>query len=162
MSSKAVMMGAIVFFALFIGLGFLLAGTEPVPPPDMQSDAPPEFVQEVTLAEGEVEAPTRKYIARETVEGLYYGISYEYAEETFGFPSDEDDSEYDPGVDGYTSPFVIHWHVWKNEDGTKARLGFINNKMDRKQFIEADGTDALPESPHVDVDNYGRYLGIGE
>ena len=161
MSSQQILIIVVVLALIALGFGYILGAARTANAPTQQTTeipkpaAPPE----VTLSEGEV-APERSYISRETVEGLYYGLTYEAAEEKFGFPSDETESEYDRGVAGYTSPFVIYWHVWNNEDGSKARLGFVDKKMDRKQFIAADGTSEIPLPPHLDVDNYGKILGM--
>lgn len=96
------------------------------------------------------ETPAEKpYIEREQVEGLYYGLQYADVEALFGAEADAVDTEYDPGVNGYTAPFIITWYVWNNEDGSQARLGFVKDKLYRKQFITKQGTPALPEP--VDV-----------
>ena len=163
MSPKIALVGGLAVLIAVLGLGFILGTTqtEPTPPaepPSQQMNGEPEPLPELP----EEKPEERPHIARDTVENLYYGLSYEQAEELFGFASDYSESEYDPGVEGYTSPFVILWHEWENEDGSKARLGFVNNRMERKQFIEPDGTAALPDAPHLDVDSYGDILGIEE
>lgn len=163
MSSQQVIIIAVVLVLVALGFGYILGAsrTENATPTTKEttqtSDLP--LPPEPTLIEEET-PPERLYISRETIEGLYYGLTYEAAEEKFGFPSDETESEYDPGVEGYTSPFVIYWHVWKNKDGSKARLGFVDNKLDRKQFIGKSGDSEIPLPPHLDVDNYGKILGM--
>ncbi len=164
MSPKAALIVGAAVLAVVLGLGYVLSVTQPVRAP-VSETAPLEktTAPDITLTPYEDETPTeRPFITQETVENLYYGLSYEQAEEKFGFPSDEHTTEHDPGVEGYTPPFLIHWHVWENEDGSKARLGFVNNRLDRKHYIEPDGSDALPVAPHLDVDRYGDILGIEE
>lgn len=160
MSTNNVLIIIAVVVAVALGLGYILGASRQAQTPVAEPVAVPGAVLLATTEGEEEQPPPRSFISRETVEGLYFGLTYEAAEELFGFPSDETESEYDRGVEGYTSPFVIYWHVWGNEDGSRARLGFINNKMDRKQFIAADGVSEIPESPHVDVENYGKILGM--
>jgi len=161
MSSQQVILIAVVLVVIALSLGYVMGASRNAKSPVSESAAAPVLLPPpvVVLPEGEP-APKRIPINRETVEGLYYGLTYEAVEEKFGFPSDETESEYDHGVEGYTSPFVIYWHVWNNEDGSKARLGFVDNKLDRKQFIAADGSSEIPLPPNLDVKNYGKILGM--
>jgi len=160
MSSQQVILIALVLVVVALSLGYVMGASRNavVPAPEPAASSVP--AQPVVVQMEEEPAPKRIPISRETVEGLFYGLTYEAAEEKFGFPSDETESEYDHGVEGYTSPFVIYWHVWNNEDGSKARLGFVDNKLDRKQFIAADGSSEIPLPPNLDVKNYGKILGM--
>ncbi|MCK5861680.1 MAG: hypothetical protein KAH38_04295 [Candidatus Hydrogenedentes bacterium] len=162
MSSQNVMVIVLVLVGAALGAGYIIgiSRSDPISVPEGGdiSESSTEVLEE---EKGEEELlPARPFISRETVEGLYYGLSYEAAAEKFGFSSDESETEYEQGVQGYTSPYVIHWHVWNNEEGSRVRLGFIDNKMDRKQFIASDGISEIPESPHTDVKNYGKILGM--
>ena len=161
MSSQQILIIVVVLALITLGFGYILGASRTANAPTQQTTEIPKPIvpPEATVIEEEV-TQERPHISRETVEGLYYGLTYVAAEEKFGFPSDETESEYDRGVEGYTSPFVIYWHVWNNEDGSKVRLGFINKKMERKQFIAADGISEIPESPLADVKNYGKILGM--
>ncbi len=161
MSSQQVILIVLVLVVVALSLGYVMGVSRTTEVPASEFDAASVTVPPPVLVQPEEEpAPKRIPISRETVEGLYYGLTYEAAEEKFGFPSDETESEYDHGVEGYTSPFVIYWHIWKNEDGSKARLGFVDNKLDRKQFIAADGSSEIPLPPNLDVKNYGKILGM--
>ena len=158
MSSQQVIIIAVVLVLIALSFGYVIGASRSVDTPIASPEPKPE--PEPITTEEEEPVPERPYISRETVEGLYYGLTYEAAEKKFGFPSDETESEYDRGVEGYTSPFVIYWHVWNNEDGSRARLGFVENKLERKQFIAADGNSEIPLPPHLDVKNYDKILGI--
>jgi len=95
----------------------------------------------VRLPEGEIPEPVpeRESISEETIEKLYLGYTYEELEDRFGVPADERKSEYHRDATGYTAPHTIVWYTWANPDSTVVRLGFINNKLERKQFIRKDG-----------------------
>lgn len=132
----------IAFVVLCVFLAFALLRSQPVVTPSGQEipapPAPP--VTAVTpIPEGEPETPPRQSIAEESVDKLYLGLSYEQVEELFGVPSDDQESEYDRGIDGYTSPHTIVWHTWANPNNTRVRLGFINGKLEKKQFYRRDG-----------------------
>ncbi|HDP36130.1 MAG TPA: hypothetical protein ENN29_13610 [Candidatus Hydrogenedentes bacterium] len=164
MSLRNSILTALIVAGLVLGAGYILGLARTEPAPDAEETETPPPVAAVNpdpspAGEPEEEAP-KIHITREMVEKMYYGLSYEDAAQLFGATSDEWDTEYNQGVEGYTSPFIIHWHVWKNEDGSKARLGFVNKKLERKQYIAADGDNLLPEAPHTDVENYGHILGI--
>lgn len=114
------------------------------PLPEIQSGSLPTLPEGEFVKEGEA-IQERAVITREMVDALYLGVSVEEVETRWGMMSDEMESEYDPGIQGYTAPFSIVWHTWNNPDGTKVRLGFIGKKLDRKQFHEKDGTFTTSE-----------------
>ena len=135
--------GALVVLAAVLLGAAALTWLQPMRMPD-ETPAPVEDAQPAPPDEKE-EQKSITAITREQVEGLYYGLPYAEAEQLFGGEADAVETEYDRGVEGYTSPFVITWYVWKNEDGSKARLGFVKDKLYRKQFIASDGRSTLPE-----------------
>ncbi|MGI6137673.1 MAG: hypothetical protein ACOYI9_01435 [Candidatus Hydrogenedentales bacterium] len=104
------------------------ATTELVPPDPTPLDITPES-----------EELPRITITEAMVDKLYLGHSYEDIEALWGAGSDESESEYRRPSDGYTSPFTIVWHIWNNPNRTRVRLGFVNNKLERKEFYRLDG-----------------------
>ncbi|HOD94948.1 MAG TPA: hypothetical protein PLQ42_09985 [Candidatus Hydrogenedentes bacterium] len=84
-------------------------------------------------------------ISKDMVDALLLGMTVEEVEALWGRISDEMESEYDPGIKGYTSPYAILWHTWNNPDGTRVKLGFINRKLDRKHFYYRDGNFTTSE-----------------
>ena len=143
MSSQGLMItGALAVLAAVLLGAVALTWLQPVRMPE----DPPTLVEDTPLTTEEEEEQGRtSAIKREQVEGLYYGLQYAEAAQLFGGEADVIETEYDRGVEGYTSPFVITWYIWKNENGSKARLGFVKDKLYRKQFIAADGRSTLPE-----------------
>lgn len=132
----------IVLVILCALLTFALLRSQPVAPPRAQqpqaSPTPPAPAQPPTT-EGEPELAPREPITEESVDKLYLGLTYDRVVDVFGVPSDEQESEYDRGIDGYTSPHTIVWHTWTNPNNTHVRLGFINGKLEKKQFHRRDG-----------------------
>ena len=132
----------IVLVVLCVFLAFTLLRSRPVDMPPGQELPPPPVPPEAAaelLPEGEPEVSPRQPITEESLEKLYLGLSYEQVEGLFGVPSDDQESEYDRGIDGYTSPHTIVWHTWNNPNDTRVRLGFINGKLEKKQFYRRDG-----------------------
>lgn len=152
MNSRGLLLfGAVAVLFAVTTLAIWLSRPQPVEPPAIAHEDAPDDTTATSTAptEGELFSP----ITRETVEGLYYGLALTDIEEMFGRVSDFMETEYEPGVSGYTSPFVIIWHHWNNEDGSKAKLGFVDNKLYRKQFLDAGNTALLPEpEPFYDPD----------
>ena len=132
----------IVLVIICVLLMFALLRSEPVTapqaPPSQVSTPPPTPVAP-PAPEGEPEVTPRQPISEADVDKLYLGVTYEQVEELFGLPSDEQESEYDRGIDGYTSPHTIVWHTWVNPNNTRVRLGFINGKLEKKLFHRRDG-----------------------
>ncbi len=123
MSSQGLMItGALAVLAAVLLGAVALTWLQPVRMPE----DPPTLVEDTPLTTEEEEEQGRtSAITREQVEGLYYGLQYAEAAQLFGGEADVIETEYDRGVEGYTSPFVITWYIWKNENGSKARLGFV-------------------------------------
>ncbi len=142
---------------LWVAAGFLLAAVlglplvisltkEPEPAP---APAPIAVSVPVPAVPPVVEPPPRPVVTQEMVEKLLYGMTYEQVAEKFGGESDDMGSEYDRGTAGYTSPTVTVFHVWKNPDGSRARVGFVNGKLESKTYLGrgSDPEDAGGDSP---------------
>ncbi len=142
-SQRVIITGAVTVLVVVLLGAATLTWLQPVHMPEETTGFVEETLPETT---DKKEEPDRiSAITQEQVEGLYYGLKYVEAEQLFGSAADAIETEYDRGVEGYTSPFVITWYVWNNQDGSKARLGFVKDKLYRKQFLAADGHATLPE-----------------
>ena len=116
----------------------------PQPPAAPEAAAPP--APEAAKPPG---PPAPAPISREMVEKLLYGMTYENVMERFGRESDETETEYDSGTPGYTSPTVTVWHRWDNPDGSVARVGLVNHKLERKVFVDAGGAPSGGAEPEL-------------
>lgn len=125
----------IVICALLL---FALFSSKPVIEPAVQQNAQPPVVVP-PAPEGEPPVPPRQPITEEAVNKLYLGLAYEEVEALVGIGSDERESEYQRGIDGYTSPHTVVWHTWLNPDDTRVRLGFVDGKLEKKEFYRRDG-----------------------
>lgn len=120
-------------------VALLNKGSDTKPPAESLPASPVTTVTASPLPEGEPIEETREPIREEMVDTLYLGQSYENVEALWGVSSDKQESEYQRGIEGYTSPHSIVWHTWNNPDDTRVRLGFINGKLERKEFYRLDG-----------------------
>ena len=118
--------------------------TAPPPPAAPEATAPP-----ATEAPAPPEPPAPSPVTGEMVEKLLYGMTYENVMERFGRESDETETEYEQGTPGYTSPSVTVWHRWDNPDGSAARVGFVNQKLERKVFVDAGGAPSGGTEPEL-------------
>lgn len=136
MPLNKILITALVVFC--VALLITLAGKKTLTGPAREMEAVPI---PIPLPEGEIPQPVpeRESISETAIEKLYLGYSYEEIEDLFGIPADERESEYRRDATGYTAPHTIVWYTWENPDSTLVRLGFINNKLERKQFIRKDG-----------------------
>jgi hypothetical protein len=139
----------IIIAVLAAGLAALAAlrGTQSAPEPETPP-APPAVAPAPEAAEPP-EPPAPAPISREMVDKLLYGMTYENVMERFGRESDETETEYDSGTPGYTSPSVTVWHRWDNPDGSAARVGFVNKKLERKVFVDAGGAPSGGTEPEL-------------
>ena len=94
------------------------ASSAPASTPETQSP-PPRQVTEIT---------------RTQFDALLYGMTYEQVLEILGRAEDDAYTVYDRGLEGYTSPTLTVWMIWKNADGSRLKLGFISNKLSDKIF----------------------------
>lgn len=72
-------------------------------------------------------------VSLEIYDSLRYGITYPEAVELIGGLETESYTEYDGGVDGFTSPTVTVWYKWVNPDRSSMSLGFISKKLAEKK-----------------------------
>ncbi len=79
-------------------------------------------------------------ITLEEFENLRTGMTYNQILDIVGDLETETRQIYDEGVAGYTSPSLTVWYVWKNPDGSWARVALISDKLRRK---EQEGLEAL-------------------
>lgn len=108
-------------------------------------DSPSETVVPLAPYTAHVEEKELPRITKAMVDALLLGVTIEEVEDQWERISDDMESEHHPGLQGYTSPYVVLWHSWNNSDGTRVKLGFINKKLDRKQFYYRDGNFSTSE-----------------
>lgn len=139
----------IIIAVLAAGLAAVIAlrGTQSAPEPETPP-APAAAAPAPESAEPP-EPPAPAPISREMVDKLLYGMTYENVMERFGRESDETETEYDQGTPGYTSPSVTVWHRWDNPDGSAARVGLVNHKLERKVFVDAGGAPSGGTEPEL-------------
>lgn len=139
MFSKNTLIVILVLICVLLGLALLTKGTN-TPPPATEPMPPAAPSPPLTLdPEGEAVVPVRQSISAEMVEKLYLGQTYEAVETLWGISADDHESEYERGIEGYTSPHTTVWYTWDNPDKTRVRLGFIDGKLERKEFHRFDG-----------------------
>ncbi|NLV42809.1 MAG: hypothetical protein GXY15_16480 [Candidatus Hydrogenedentes bacterium] len=138
----------IIAAVLAAGLAALIAlrgvPSAPAPPAAPEAAAPP-----APEAPEPPEPPAPAPVTGEMVDKLLYGMTYENVMERFGRESDETETEYEQGTPGYTSPSVTVWHRWDNPDGSAARVGFVNQKLERKVFVDAAGGTSGGTEPEL-------------
>ena len=139
----------IIAAVLAAGLAAFIAlrGAPTAPPPPAPPAAPEATAPPATEAPAPPEPPAP--VTGEMVEKLLYGMTYENVMERFGRESDETETEYDQGTPGYTSPSVTVWHRGDNPDGSAARVGFVNQKLERKVFVDAGGAPSGGTEPEL-------------
>lgn len=134
-SNRVLIVVSVVLFLVLL-LSFVAHKATTRPARDVEVAPLPILVPEGKLLEP---VPERKSITEDEIEKLYLGYTYEELEDLFGIAADERESEYRRDATGYTAPHTIVWYTWQNPDNTIIRLGFINNRLERKQFIRKDG-----------------------
>jgi len=139
MSTNHIILAVLALMCVLLIIGLAGNSRSTVSETETESLNPVETTTAILTPEGEYTEPVREPISETTIEELYLGYTYEQIEEMFGYPADERESEYCRDKEGYTAPFTIVWYTWENPDNTKIRLGFINNKLERKHFIRRDG-----------------------
>ena len=125
---------------LFIGVAVLVAAVllvpllrprhaPPTPPP------PPAAAPPAPIAPPSAPAPPAKPVLDAAVlEKLMYGMTYEQVVEVVGAEADESESQFERDKTGYTAPILTVWKTWTNPDGSKLRVGFVESKLEQKQF----------------------------
>ncbi len=109
------------------------AEPSPVPAPSPVPVAAPEPLPSPATAA--VEAPPAKLVLDAAILGkLLYGMSYEQVVAVVGAEADETETQYDRDKTGYTGPMLTIWKTWINPDGSKLRVGFVESKLEQKQF----------------------------
>ena len=127
----------------------VLRGAPTAPPPPAPPAAPEAAAPPAPEAPEPPEPPAPAPVTGEMVDKLLYGMTYENVMERFGRESDETETEYEQGTPGYTSPSVTVWHRWDNPDGSAARVGFVNQKLERKVFVDAAGGTSGGTEPEL-------------
>ena len=80
------------------------------------------------------EPPPKPVIDAAILDKLLYGMTYEQVVAVVGVEADETESQYERDKTGYTGPTLTVWKTWVNPDGSKLRAGFVESKLEQKQF----------------------------
>ena len=81
------------------------------------------------------EAPPAKPVVDAAVlDKLLYGMTYDQVVALVGTEADDSESQYERDKTGYTGPMLTVWKTWVNPDGSKLRVGFVESKLEQKQF----------------------------
>ena len=104
----------------------------PQAPAAVPTPAPPP-------APAPAEAPPAKPVVDAAVLGkLLYGMTYEQVVAVLGREADDTETQYERDKTGYTGPTLTVWKTWMNPDGSKLRVGFVESKLEQKQFKRKD------------------------
>jgi len=102
-----------------------LGGCEKAPPPP---PPPPE-----------PEVPPRPVYTQAQFDQLLYDMSPAQARDILGSEPTDQESSYSKGDSQFVQPSLTTWYIWKNEDGSYIKLGFVEKKL-----IEME-SDGLPQ-----------------
>jgi len=80
------------------------------------------------------EPPAKPLIGAAVLDKLLYGMTYEQVVELVGADADDSESQFERDKTGYTGPTLTVWKTWVNPDGSKLRVGFVESKLEQKQF----------------------------
>ena len=108
--------GAIVGLAILTGCVESPTPEEPTPLIIVDEDAP----------------PPRTVITQAQFDKILYDTNFGDVVEFLGMDPSRQESTYDEGVEGYTSPSLISWYIWDNPDGSFIKLGFTGKRLTDK------------------------------
>lgn len=80
------------------------------------------------------EPPAKPVIDAAILDKLLYGMTYQQVVAVVGADADETESQYERDKTGYAGPTLTIWKTWMNPDGSKLRVGFVESKLEQKQF----------------------------
>ena len=145
--------------SLFIGVAVLVAAVLLVPmmlsklnqalaPPVLT--APPPTTASAPVPPPEPPPPAKPVLDAAVLEKLLYGMTYDQVVAIVGAEADETESQFERDKTGFTGPTLTVWKTWVNPDGSKLRVGFVESKLEQKQFKrkgpggESDGEKEKP------------------
>ncbi len=78
--------------------------------------------------------PAKPVIGAAILEKLLYGMTYDQVVVVVGTEADDSESQFERDKTGYAGPTLTVWKTWVNPDGSKLRVGFVESKLEQKQF----------------------------
>jgi hypothetical protein len=78
--------------------------------------------------------PSKPVVDASILDKLLYGMTCEQVAAVVGGEADETETQYEKDKTGYTGPTLTVWKTWVNPDGSKLRVGFVESKLEQKQF----------------------------
>ena len=135
MENKSIIAGVVVLLLAVLLVPMTLSrlnrtpsttSTAPVPAPAPAATAP--------VALPSQEPPAKPVLDAAMLDKLLYGMTYDQVVAVLGGEADESESQYERDKTGYTGPTLTVWKTWVNPDGSKLRVGFVESKLEQKQF----------------------------
>lgn len=80
------------------------------------------------------ESPAKPVVDAAILDKLLNGMTYDQVVAVVGGDADDTESQYERDKTGYVGPTLTVWKTWMNPDGSKLRVGFVENKLEQKQF----------------------------
>ncbi len=145
--------------SLFIGVAVLVAAVLLVPmmlskrhlaPEPAGVTAPAPAVIPAPVAPQDPPPPAKPVLDAAVLEKFLYGMTYDQVVAIVGTEADETESQFERDKTGFTGPTLTVWKTWVNPDGSKLRVGFVESKLEQKQFKrkgpggESDGEKEKP------------------
>ena len=130
LENKTLFIGVAVLVAAVLLVPMLRPRQTPPPPPPSPAAAPPAPI----ATPAEPAPPAKAPLDAAILEKLMYGMTYEQVVEVVGTEADESESQFERDKTGYTAPILTVWKTWMNPDGSKLRVGFVEGKLEQKQF----------------------------
>jgi len=125
---------------LFIGVAVLAVAVVAVPMFLSKRNPPVATVPvsapapAVVLPPPPPEPPPKPVIGAAVLEKLLYGMTYDQVVAVVGTDADDSESQFERDKTGYAGPTLTVWKTWVNPDGSKLRVGFVESKLEQKQF----------------------------
>jgi hypothetical protein len=146
---------------LFIGVAVLAVAVllvpmiiskrnQPPAPAELTAPAPANAPAAAPPPPPEPEPPAKPVFDATVLDKLLYGMTYEQVVDIVGTDADESESQLERDKTGYTGPTLTVWKTWVNPDGSKLRVGFVESKLEQKQFKRRErdnGSERETEKP---------------
>ncbi len=134
MENKSIIAGVVVLLLAVLLVPMTLSRLNRTPSTSTAPVAAPAPATPPPVAPPSQEPPARPVLDAAILDKLLYGMTYSQVVAVLGGEADESESQYERGKTGYTGPTLTIWKTWVNPDGSKLRVGFVESKLEQKQF----------------------------
>jgi len=141
--SLIIVAALLVVAVLLVPMLLTKSQQQPAPPPPAASAPAPVPVP----APPPETSPARPVVSPDMLDKLLYGMTYDQVQEVVGAEADETETQYAKDKTGYTGPTLTVWKTWVNPDGSKLRVGFVENKLEQKEFKRRERDRDTEERP---------------